>query len=286
MKIIGITGGKGGTGKSTVATAIALELSQKHKVLLVDADVDCPNDHLLLGIERKLFKKVYQRVPVWDMDKCTQCGLCGSVCHSHAIVSIKGRNPIFTPEQCNGCGACVIECPVQAISWDKKEIGKIFKGSKNNCDLLSGELKTNEAVSEFIVNELNKIIEQEKENYDYIIVDTAAGLHCDVIAALENCDLVFSVTEPSPLGAHDLKLILELLKKLNIDSKIILNRADVGNKKLIEDLALEYDKKIIAEIPYSKKIIDQYANGLGIEDDNIKLIIDKYIDINPQMLGT
>ena len=277
MKIIGITGGKGGTGKSTVATAIALELSRENKVLLVDADVDCPNDHLLLGMERKLFKKVYQRIPVWDMDKCTKCGRCGPVCHSNAIVSIKGKEPIFSPEQCNGCGACVIECPEKAISWGKKEIGKIFKASQNNCNLLSGELKTNELVSEFIVNELNKIIEKEKENYNYIIVDTAAGLHCDVIAALENCDLVFSVTEPSPLGAHDLNLILELLGKLSINSQIILNRSDVGDKKLISDLAQKYNKKIIAEIPYSKDIVNQYARGAGIKNNNIKEIINAYI---------
>ncbi len=277
MKIIGITGGKGGTGKSTVATAIALELSHENKVLLVDADVDCPNDHLLLGMERKLFKKVYQRIPVWDMNKCTKCGRCGPVCHSKAIVSIKGREPIFSPEQCNGCGACVIECPEKAISWDKKEIGKIFKASRDKCDLLSGELKTNEPVSEFIVNELNEIIEKEKEDYDYIIVDTAAGLHCDVIAALENCDLVFSVTEPSPLGAHDLNLILELLEKLNINSQIILNRSDVGDKKLISDLAEKYSKKVIAEIPYSKDIVNQYARGAGIKNNNIKEIINAYI---------
>ena len=277
MKIIGITGGKGGTGKSTVATAIALELSHKNKVLLVDADVDCPNDHLLLGMERKLFKKVYQRIPVWDMEKCTKCGRCGPVCHSNAIVSIKGREPIFAPAQCNGCGACVIECPTQAISWNKKEIGKIFKGSKDNCNLLSGELKTNEPVSEFIVNELNEIIEEEKKNYNYVIVDTAAGLHCNVIAALENCDLVFSVTEPSPLGAHDLNLILKLLEKLDINSQIILNRADIGDKKLISDLAKKYNKKVIVEIPYSKDIVSQYTKGEGIKNNNIKIIINDYI---------
>lgn len=277
MKIIGITGGKGGTGKSTVAVSMALELARKYKVLLVDADVDCPNDHLLLGTDRKLFKKVYQRIPVWDFDKCTQCGLCGPVCQSHAIVSIKKKNPIFTPTQCNGCGACVIECPVNAISWGKKEIGSIFKAFKNNLNLLSGELKINEPVSEFVVNNLNEIVEKEKEKYDYIIVDTAAGLHCDVIAALENCDMVFSVTEPTPLGAHDLGLVLELLEKLNIDSKIILNRSDIGEAKITEDMALKFNKNIVARIPYSKDIVMSYAKGQVIANDNIKRMINKYI---------
>jgi len=277
MKIIGITGGKGGTGKSTIATAIARELSVDSRVLIVDADVDCPNDHLLLGVERKKIKDVSQRIPKWDYDKCTQCGRCGHVCVQKAVVSLIGIDPIFVPSQCNGCGACVIECPVDAISWDKKVIGTIYEGGNKNIDLLSGELKTNEPVSEFIVNSLNKIIEERKKDYDYVIVDTAAGIHCDVIAALENCDIVFSVTEPTPLGTHDLDLILELLVKLKIDANIVLNRSDLGDKKIVQRLASKYNKKIVAEIPYSKKIVMNYASGERISDDNITRLVQTYI---------
>lgn len=277
MKIIGITGGKGGTGKSTIATAIAFELAESSRVLIVDADVDCPNDHLLLNIERKEIKKVYQRVPKWDFDKCTRCGKCGLVCVTKAIVSPVGIKPIFVPTQCNGCGACEIECPVGAIFWDRKVIGTIYKGKSKNISLLSGELKPNEPVSEFVVNALNEIIEEKKNNYDYIIIDTAAGIHCDVIAALENCDLIFSVTEPTPLGTHDLDLILDVLLKLEIDFNIILNRSDLGDKKIVENLAKKYNKKITIEVPYSKEIVDSYATGKRIEEKNIKKLAQKYI---------
>ena len=267
MKIIGITGGKGGTGKSTVATALAIELYKKYKILLVDADVDCPNDHLILNIKRKLLKKVYQRIPKWNFDKCIKCGLCGSVCQQNAIVSIKNKYPIFVPSQCNGCGSCVLKCPVNAIKWTKKSIGSIFIGKKENCDLLSGELKINEPVSEFVVKSLNEIIEKKKNKYDYIIIDTAAGIHCDVITALENCNIVFAVTEPTPLGAHDLKLILELLKKLKINSKIILNRFDIGDEKIIENIAIKYNKKIITKISYLKNI--NLSNFLNFDKFNL-----------------
>ena len=270
MKIIGITGGKGGTGKSTVATAIALELAENNRVLVVDADVDCPNDHLLLNIERREIKKVYQRIPKWDFDKCTLCGRCGNVCVSKAIVSPLGIKPIFVPSQCNGCGACVIECPVDAISWDRKVVGSIYEGENKKISLLSGELKTNESISELVVNSLNEVIEERKNDYDYIIVDTAAGIHCNVIAALENCDLVFSVTEPTPLGTHDLDLILDLLQKLKIDFNVILNRADLGDKKIVENLAEKYNKEIVLEIPYSKEIVDSYARGERIKHKNIE----------------
>lgn len=274
MKIIGVSGGKGGTGKSTVATALAYKLAKNNRVFLVDADVDCPNDHLLLDIKRKLKEKVEQRIPKWDYSKCKKCGLCSSACKTNAIVSVKDQNPMFISAQCNGCGACVLVCPEKAISWGKKEIGKIYTGSKYNIDFLSGELKTNEPISEFIVNALNKIINKKKAEYDYIVIDTAAGTHCPVIAALEICDIVLAVTEPTPLGAHDLELILRLLKRMKIRSNIVLNRSDIGDEKVIKNLAEQYCAKIIAKIPYSKDIILKCAKGEPIEDE----IIDKIIE--------
>ncbi len=274
-KIIGITGGKGGTGKSTVATALAYELAKQNKVLLVDADVDCPNDHLILCIERKQLGIVTQRVPSFDLNKCTKCGKCGNACKTNAIVSIKNEYPIFLENQCNGCGACGLVCPSGAITWITKEIGKTYHGKKEQLNFLSGELKTNHPISEFIVNALNKELEKNKEKYEFIIIDTAAGTHCPVIAALENTDKVIAVTEPTPLGAHDLEIILQLLKKLNKKGSIILNKSDVGDKKQIIELSKKYNSKIIFEIPYSKDIVAAYSEGKPII---IKDIVSKILD--------
>jgi len=274
MKTIAITGGKGGTGKSTVATALAYELSKKHKVLLVDVDVDCPNDHLLLSIKRKLYQTVKQRIPKWDLDKCIKCGLCGKLCKTNAIVSIKDRFPLFISQQCNGCGACVLKCPSNAISWEEKDIGKIYTGNNYGIDFISGELKVNEPLSEFIVEDLKKLIKEREDKYDFIIIDTAAGTHCDVIAALSFCDLVFAVTEPTPLGVHDLKLILELTQKMKLNLKVILNRSDIGDKKLFNPLLKKFKQKIVVEIPYQKKILESYSQGKPIIDENITKIIE------------
>ncbi len=277
MKVIGITGGKGGTGKSTVATALAYELAKDKRILLVDAEVDCPDDHLILGIKREPLSTVMQRIPSWDMSRCVRCARCGPVCMSNAIVSIKGKEPIFVKQQCNGCGACVIECPEDAISWDKKEIGKLYKGNAYNIDLLSGELKTSEPVSEFIVNSLNEEISKIKDRYDHIIIDTAAGTHCPVIAAIEGCDYVFAVTEPTPLGRHDLELILGLLKKIDKVHEIIINRSDIGDKNLISCLAKEYNTDIALEIPYSKEIVDSYSRGNPVCFEGISILKRKVI---------
>ena len=272
MKTIGITGGKGGTGKSTVATALAVELAKEHKVLLVDLDVDCPNDHLILEIKRKKINAVWQRIPEIDEQKCSSCGKCAEACVTNALVSLKEKSPVFLPQQCNGCGVCKIVCPAEAINWTKKEIGTVYNGNNCGIDFLTGELKVNEAVSEFVVGAVKEELEKEKNNYDFVIIDTAAGTHCDVISALQACDRAFAVTEPTPLGVHDLELILKLLEKLGIKSEIVLNRAGEGNEELVKEAAKKFGKNICAKIPYSRKIMEAYAEGKPVKHESIEKI--------------
>jgi len=271
---IAITGGKGGTGKSTVATSLASELAKKNKVLLIDADVDCPNDHLILNIKRKKIKDVYQPIPKFNFKKCKKCGRCSEVCRENAIVFVKGNYPILIPEQCIGCSACIISCPYNAISKDKKKIGTIYSGKIKNLDFLSAETEIGVEEESPVVNALKDFVkDKEKEqNYDFVLIDTSPGTHCNVISALSGVDSAFCITEPTPLGQHDLKLILQLLKKLKIPSKIILNRADIGDKKLIQEIAKKFKAEIIAEIPYSKEILQAYSRGLPIKHESIEKI--------------
>ncbi|MFH0876333.1 MAG: ATP-binding protein [archaeon] len=272
VRIIGVTGGKGGTGKSTVATALAIELGKRSKVMLVDMDVDCPNDHLILNIKRKELHKVYQRIPVINANKCIKCGACAKACNYNAIVAISDKIPFFMPQQCNGCGACKIVCKEEAIFWNKKEIGVIYSGKAYGIDFYSGELKINEPIAEFVVNELKRIVESKKEKYDYIIADTAAGSKCDVISALGFCYFVFGITEPTPLGEHDVEVIIKLLLRMNKPFEIILNRYEKENEQIISDMLKRYNKSIFAKIPYSKAIMEQYSKGIPVEDESIKKI--------------
>ncbi len=273
MKIIGVTGGKGGTGKSTVATAVAVEIAGRgKKVLLCDMDADCPNDHLLLGIERKQVCEVFQRIAKWDLDKCVKCGKCAKVCRTNAIVCVTGSAPMFMAKQCNGCGACVIECPADAISWDKKVVGAIYKGCGFGIDLLSCELEINEPVSEIVVAKACEIVATDKKKYDYIIVDTAAGTHCDVIAALGVCDAALCVTEPTPLGAHDLELICKLLSRMDVDFEVVVNRYEAGRDEIVDAVVSKYGKHVFAKVPYSRKIMIDYSNGVPVKHKSIEKI--------------
>ena len=107
----------------------------------------------------------------------------------------------------------------------------------------------------------------KKIKADYVLFDTAAGIHCPVIASLMGCDFAYAVTEPTPMGAHDLSLILDLCKKLKKPAKIIINQADLGNKKEIEKIAKRFGTKIEKEIPYSKKIVQAYSKGKMLDID-------------------
>ena len=272
---VAITGGKGGTGKSTVATALAYELSgrfKKGKILLMDLDVDCPNDDLILGIKTEKLKDVENMVPEFDLDKCIKCGKCEQACRGHAIVFVKGKYPILVPEQCTGCKACKIACPVDAIYERKQKIGEIFTGKKGNITLISGRMKAGMEESSLIVNAIKSYIKAREKNYDFIIIDTAAGTHCPVIAALLGCEKSFAVTEPTPLGSHDLDLILKLTKTLKIESYIVLNRSDIADKKVIEKVAKKHSTRIFADIPYSKKIEKSYSSGKPIAHPAIQKI--------------
>jgi len=101
----------------------------------------------------------------------------------------------------------------------------------------------------------------EEIGADTVIVDTSPGTHCNVIQALLGCETAYIVTEPTPLGSHDSGLILELLKIMRIQSQIVLNKADVGDKGIVAKTAQKYGVPITLEIPYSERLIHAYSEG-------------------------
>ena len=264
MRCIAVTGVKGGVGKSTFSVLLALKLAKRGgKVILFDADVECPNDHLLLNV--KLGKPkgfTYSEYPKLIKSKCLKCGICAKVCKEHAIFWVEGQYPVFIPELCSGCGACWRLCPFGAIKPIKKKSGRYFINRiTKNFYLITGQSKTGIAETGPIVKEIkSKVLQFGKRiKADYIIIDTAPGMHCNVIHAILGCNKVYAVTEPTPLGAYDLNLCLSLVKKLKINSEIVLNKYNIGNRKLIEKISRRFKVKISIKIPYSEEILKMYA---------------------------
>ncbi len=271
---IAVTGGKGGTGKSMMATSLAVEFARNKKTMLIDADVECPNNHLLLSVKRKKYSSVYQPIPKWDFKKCTKCGKCASICKQNAIVFVKGKYPAFVKDVCIGCKACMVACPTGAISMSKKQIGIIYTGKNYNIDLITGELKLGELASGEIVAKVREKAEEinKKLKAEIMIIDSAAGIGCPVIASLVGTDYIVAVTEPTPSALHDLKRVLYLANHFKIKSGIVINKFDLEKKfcSKIEAFAKNNKIPVIGYIPHRKDFVDSTIKMKPVVEINPK----------------
>ena len=275
-KIICVTGGKGGTGKTLVAVNLAILFKNRgYKVLLIDGDVENPNTFLLLKANLKNKSEVLYFLPKIVEDKCTKCGLCAENCETNALLHIKDSYPIPISTVCSGCKLCYKICPTNAIEPDLKIIGWTYTAFAFNIDLFLGELKPAEARSAVIVNKLTEnlenVIKTEPEKYDIVILDTAPGAHCDVEELINGADLVIPVTEPTRFGKLDLLRIIELINLLKKEYKAIVNRSSLlGYKekflKEIEEKGIE----ILGDIPLDEEIVSSYCQGIPLMEEKSK----------------
>lgn len=257
--IISVASGKGGTGKTTVATNLAVSIGSD--VQLLDCDVEEPNAHLFINPVIEVSNKVYTPVPQIDEEKCNFCKKCAEICRFKAIAVI--REAVLTfPELCHSCGGCVKVCPENAITETGRELGAIEFGHRNHLAFAHGRLRIGEAMSPPLIRKVRSYARSDQ----FTIIDAPPGTSCPVIAAMKGVDFVLMVTEPTPFGLHDLKLAVEAVKILQIPTGLVINRSDIGDDG-VRTYAKTENLPILMEIPFDRRIAEIYSSGRLIVEE-------------------
>jgi len=251
--IISIASGKGGTGKTTVATNLAVSLGPDVQIL--DCDVEEPNAHLFIQPVIEEAETIFTPVPEVDLEKCNLCGKCQEICQFKAIVVI-GDTLLPFHELCHSCGGCMEVCPEKAITEVGRELGEIERGHKGSLEFVHGRLRIGEAMSPPLIRKVRGYTRPGK----LTIIDAPPGTSCPVIAAMKGADFVLLVTEPTPFGLHDLKLAVGAVNLLGIPCGLVINRSDMGDDR-VRTYAEKEDVPILMEIPFDRRIAEAYSRG-------------------------
>ncbi len=255
--IISIASGKGGTGKTTIATSLALSISNAQ---ILDCDVEEPNSHIFIKPKIKKKEPVFIPVPKIDDSKCIYCGKCAQVCVYNAIAVLNNKTLVF-PNLCHGCGSCSYFCPQGAIKEVNKEIGCVEAGNKDELQFIHGKLNLGEMMAPPLINAVKKYINLDKTT----IIDAPPGTSCPVITAIKDTDFVILVTEPTPFGLNDLILAVEVVRILNIPFGVIINRSDLGSKDTDNYCKVE-NIPILMQVPFKKEIAMAYSKGIPVAE--------------------
>jgi len=256
--IISVASGKGGTGKTLVATSLAVSLKNEYKVQLLDCDVEEPNDHVLLKPVFTRSEAVCIPVPKIDEGKCTYCGKCVEVCAYHAL-AVFPKNVLVFPQLCHGCGACGYLCPEKAITEEMREIGVVESGHADGIAFAHGKLNVGEAMATPVIRK----VKEQTNREDVVIADVPPGTSCPVVESVKGSDFCILVTEPTPFGLHDLALAVETVRELNIPCGIVLNRAGIGDSG-VEEFCHKENLPILLTIPLDMEIARNYSRGVTL----------------------
>jgi MinD superfamily P-loop ATPase len=251
--IIAVASGKGGTGKTTVALALAAAINQPVKLL--DCDVEEPNCHLFLRSEIEYREPVAIPVSAVANAHCTGCAQCAKICRYNAI-ALLGKRVLIFPELCHSCGGCVLVCPSGALTEVQQEIGVMEFRRSGSVELISGQLAIGLAMSPPLIRAVKKHIAIT----GHTIIDCPPGTSCPVVTAARGADFVLLVTEPTPFGLHDLTLAVAVMRTLGMKFGVVLNRAGTGDRG-VQGYCKEENIPLLLEIPDRREIAEAYSRG-------------------------
>ena len=259
---IAVLSGKGGTGKTFLSVNIA---SAAKEAVYVDCDVEEPNGRIYFKPHIISAETVTQPLPQVDQSKCNGCERCVDFCKFNALAYTGDKLMVFT-QLCHSCGGCLLVCPTKAFTEIPKTLGQVYLGVKDKITVLSAEMKIGEASETKLVQ---KLLENSKTYKSFTFIDCPPGTGCLVTESIRDADYAVLVAEPTLFGAHNLKLVYDLVTLYEIPFGIIINKS-TGEENPTLAFCRENNLPIIAEIPYDKKMGEENSKGKILAEENPK----------------
>ena len=289
---IAIASGKGGTGKTLLATNLAAWMAQSVPIVLADLDVEEPNASLFFHAKVEARNPVHHQIPVWDEARCVGCDACRDVCVFHALIKLGSEVMIF-PQLCHSCYACSDLCPEHALPMHPVRMGEWILRTQDQLVIIEGRLDVGQEQAVPLIQETRKQAENIRRqlsencsdrsnrqktvsetdvkirkkdaghaafNSHILILDAPPGTSCPVIEATREADLVLLVTEPTPFGMHDLQLAVETMRALRKPFGVVINRMGLGQTD-IEGYCHRENIPVVARIADDQEIAARYAKG-------------------------
>lgn len=258
---IAIASGKGGTGKTTIASSLAYVAAKQGKsVAYLDCDVEEPNGHIFLKPTIERIVDISKRIPLIDELLCVHCGCCAEICQFGAIACMPQRTLVFS-ESCHSCGGCELVCKTGAVKETKRRIGELRIGLSGDIEFVDGTLDIGEAMSPPAI----RAVRETPLEADLQFLDAPPGTSCPAVETVRGCDLAVLVTEPTPFGLNDLKLAVEMIRVLNVPFGVVINRSGLGDDGVVRYCESQVIP-IWAEIEDDRRIAEAYSRGEMIVD--------------------